>query len=160
MTVAVIYGSDFGATKAIASRIAARLRGRAVDIKTASVSDFEDNGLLILGCPTYGFGDLQSDWEDCIDVLREADLTGKKVAIFGTGDQGTYPDTFVDAIGVLYDEVIARGADVVGFTATEGYDYIASAAEREGQFVGLALDEDQQPELTETRLSAWLSKLT
>ncbi len=160
MSVAVIYGSDFGATRAIATRMAARLRGRAVDIKEASVSDFEENGLLILGCPTYGFGDLQSDWEDRIDVLREADLTGKKVAIFGTGDQGTYPDTFVDAIGMLYDEVTARGATVVGFTETDGYDYIASLAERDGKFVGLALDEDQQPELTEARITAWLARLS
>lgn len=160
MSVNVIFGSDSGVTRSIASRIAKRMQGRAVDIKSASTADFETCSLLILGAPTYGFGDLQTDWEANIDKLTSANLTGKKVALFGTGDQTNYPDSFVDAMGLLYDHVVDLGADVVGFTDTAGYDYTASKAERDGRFVGLALDEDGQSSKTEKRITEWISRLT
>ncbi|MFG1345838.1 flavodoxin FldA [Xanthobacter autotrophicus DSM 431] len=159
MIVTVIFGSDGGATKGVASRISKKCQGRAVDIKTATMADFENCDLLILGSPTYGDGTLQTDWEENIDKLRGARLKGKKVAIFGTGDQESYPHSFVDAMGILYDEVSGLGATVVGFTDTKGYDYVGSTAEREGKFVGLALDQDTQSGLTDKRVTAWLSGL-
>ena len=159
MRVTVIYGSDGGATKAVASRIAKKAQGKAIDIKSASPGDFEACDLLILGCPTYGNGDLQVDWESHLGTLKAARLTNKKVALFGTGDQASYPESFVDAIGILYDHVVEQGAQVVGFTDTTGYDYIASAAERDGRFVGLALDQDGQSSLTEKRITSWISQL-
>jgi flavodoxin I len=159
MSITVIFGSDGGATRGVASRISKKCQGRAVDIKDATTADFENCHLLILGSPTYGDGTLQTDWEDNIDKLRSANLEGKKVALFGTGDQQTYPHSFVDAMGILYDEVAALGAEVVGFTETAGYDYLVSTAERDGRFVGLALDLDTQSGMTEKRVTAWLSRL-
>ncbi|MCG6203363.1 flavodoxin FldA [Rhodopseudomonas sp. HC1] len=159
MSVNVIFGSDAGATKAVANRIAKHTNGRAIDIKTASVADFENCSLLILGSPTYGAGDLQADWEAHLDKLTQARLSGKKVALFGTGDQVNYPDCFVDAMGVLYDLVVEQGSTVVGFTPTSGYDHTGSKAERDGQFVGLPLDQDNQSSKTEKRISEWVSRL-
>ncbi|MEP9352499.1 flavodoxin FldA [Xanthobacter sp. KR7-65] len=159
MAVTVIFGSDGGATKGVASKISKKCKGRSVDIKDATSSDFENCDLLILGSPTYGDGTLQTDWEENIDKLRAARLKGKKVALFGTGDQETYPTSFVDAMGILYDEVTALEAEVVGFTETKGYDYVGSTAERDGQFVGLALDQDTQSGMTDKRVTAWLSTL-
>lgn len=159
MTVTVIFGSDQGCTRSIAARIAKKLNGKALDIKKARPSDLEASSLLILGCPTYGFGDLQSDWEENIATLEEADLGGKRVALFGTGDQVNYPDSFIDAVGILYDRVLAKGAQVVGFTDPDGYDFTGSAALRDGRFVGLALDEDNQSGKTEGRINAWISQL-
>ncbi|HEY0327506.1 MAG TPA: flavodoxin FldA [Rhodopseudomonas sp.] len=159
MSVNVIFGSDGGNTKAVASRIAKHIQGRAIDIKAASVADFESPSLLILGSPTYGAGDLQTDWEAHLDKLTTAKLVGKKVALFGTGDQVSYPDCFVDAMGVLYDLVVGQGASVVGFTETAGYDFTGSRAERDGQFVGLALDQDSQSSKTEKRIKEWVSQL-
>lgn len=159
MIVTVIFGSDGGATKGVASKISKKCQGRSVDIKSATKSDFENCDLLILGSPTYGDGTLQVDWEENIDKLRGANLKGKKVALFGTGDQETYPTSFVDAMGILFDEVSDLGAVVVGHTETGGYDYVGSTAERDGQFVGLALDLDTQSGMTEKRVTAWLSKL-
>ncbi|MFD2837565.1 flavodoxin domain-containing protein [Azotobacter vinelandii] len=78
--------------------------------KKAQVSDFEDCSLLILGCPTYGDGDLQTDWDEQLELLEEADLDGKTIALFGTGDQENYPGSFVDAIGTLYDIVVEKKA--------------------------------------------------
>lgn len=159
MTVTVIFGSDGGATKGVASKISKKCQGRAVDIKAATAGDFENCDLLILGSPTYGDGTLQTDWEENIDKLRSARLKGRRVALFGTGDQEAYPSSFVDALGILFDEVSALEAVVVGFTETAGYDYIASTAERDGRFVGLALDLDTQSGLTDKRVTAWLSTI-
>lgn len=159
MTITVIYGSDAGCTKAVANRIAKKINGTTLSIRKAKAADMENASLLILGCPTYGFGDLQSDWEDCIDTLREADLSRSKVALFGMGDQVNYPDSFVDALGILYDEAVERGAEVVGFTEPDGYEFTASRALRDGQFVGLALDEDNQSSKTGGRITAWISQL-
>jgi len=159
MIVNVIFGSDGGATKGVASKISKKCQGKAIDIKAASKADFENCDLLILGSPTYGDGTLQTDWEENIEKLREANISGKKVALFGTGDQETYPDSFVDAMGILYDEVTEKGAVVVGHTETEGYDYTGSTAERDGKFVGLALDQDTQSGKTDKRVTAWLTQL-
>jgi flavodoxin I len=159
MSITIIFGSDGGATKGIASKISKKCGGRTVDIKEATPDDFENCHLLILGSPTYGDGTLQMDWEEHIDKLRNANLKGKKVALFGTGDQQTYPFSFLNAMGILYDEVSDRGAQVIGFTETAGFDYVESTAERDGKFVGLALDLDTQSGMTEKRVTAWLSQL-
>jgi flavodoxin I len=159
MVVTVIYGSDGGATEALAGRIAAKAGGRRLNIKAAKVADFESCDLLILGSPTYGLGDLQCDWEDNLGTLKSANLARKRVALFGTGDQMSYPDTFADALGLLYDHVSGQGALVVGGTDIAGYDFQASAAVRDGRFVGLVLDQDTQPSKSEGRIAAWISQL-
>lgn len=159
MTVHVIYGSDSGRTKAAAGKIAAKLNAKIINVRDATAADFEGCDLLVLGSPTYGEGDLQTDWETGVDVLAEADLTGKKVALFGLGDQNTYPDSFVDAIGTLYDAVAGKGAEVVGFTDTKGYEFEGSTAVRDGQFVGLVLDQDNQAAKSEKRIASWTSQI-
>ncbi|WP_096701917.1 flavodoxin FldA [Magnetospirillum sp. 15-1] len=159
MNVTVIFGSDAGATKEVASRIAKRIGARLLDVQEARTADYEGCDLLILGGPTYGMGELQTDWDLYINQLKGADLLSRKVALFGTGDQMTYPDSFVDAMGILYDKVVARGAEVIGFTDTAGYDFSCSTALRDGRFVGLALDEDTQSNLTNGRIDAWLEQL-
>ena len=159
MTVHVIYGSDSGRTKAAAGKIAAKLNGKVINISDATAADFENCDLLVLGSPTYGEGDLQPDWETGVDLIAEADLTGKKVALFGLGDQNTYPDSFVDAMGTLFDAVTEKGAEVVGFTDTKGYEFEGSTAVRDGQFVGLALDQDNQAGKSEKRIASWTSQI-
>lgn len=159
MNVTVIFGSDSGVTKAVAAKIAKRMEGRLLDVSEARTADYEGCDLLILGCPTYGMGELQTDWDLHVDQLEGSDLTARKVALFGTGDQMTYPDSFVDAMGILYDKVVSRGGEVIGFTDTVGYDFSCSTALRDGRFVGLALDEDTQSHLTNDRIAAWLEQL-
>ena len=160
MVVTVVYGSDSGTTKAVASRIAKKLGGTAIDIVEATTSDLESCDLLILGIPTYADGELQADWEDNLETLKSADISGKKVALFGLGDQETYPESFLDAMGILYDEVIEQGAEVIGFTDTGDFTFTQSRAQRDGQFVGLALDEDTQSGQTSSRITSWISQIT
>ena len=159
MSVTIIYGSDGGCTRKIAKSIAAKTSGKAIDISDAEPTDMENCSLLILGCPTYADGELQNDWQTHLGKLERAELANKRVAIFGTGDQVSFPDSFVDAIGILYDVVARKGAEVIGCTDPAGYDFTRSAALRDGKFVGLAIDEDNQSGETEARVTAWLSQL-
>ena len=62
-------------------------------------------------------------------------------------------------MGTLYDEAIRKGAQVIGFTDTDGFEFSQSLAERNGKFIGLALDEDNQPGNTANRIAAWIDQL-
>ena len=57
------------------------------------------------------------------ETLPGLDVSGKKVAIFGVGDQSTYSANFCDAAGEIYDLMTAAGATVVGMTSTDGYEH-------------------------------------
>lgn len=159
MSITIVFGSDGGTTRSTAKKIAARCNARVVSIRKAVASDFEQCSLLILACPTYGTGELQSDWADNLNKLEEANLSSKKVALLGLADQVSYPFSFADAIGILYDIVVEKGAEVVGFTSIEDYSYAESLAVRDGQFVGLVLDEDNQSQQSDKRIDAWLSAI-
>lgn len=158
-TVKVIYGSTMGNTERAAQRIAELLGGKAVSIGQAEPADFAAD-LLVLGTSTWGLGDLQDDWAAGIAKLDAASLRDRTVALFGLGDQISYGTTYVDGLGELYDAVQARGARVVGQWPTDGYRHDASKAVREGAFVGLALDDDNDPSLTESRIRTWCATLS
>lgn len=161
MKINVIYGTDSGTTRSIAKKIALKLPDATVHhVATASRQDIEACDLLILGSPTYQVGELPDDWEKALPLLSEANLANKRVALFGTGDQMNYPDSFADAIGTLYDKVVERGASVAGQTAPSGYDFNHSTALRDGKFVGLVLDADNQAGKTEARINSWIAQLT
>ena len=53
--------------------------------------------------------------------------------------------------------LLARGARVVGRWPTSGYDFSASQAVDDGHFLGLALDQENQPGLTGQRVESWLA---
>jgi flavodoxin I len=129
------------------------------DISKVELTDFEGYNYIIIGYPTWNVGELQSDWEDFYDQLDNIDFSGKKVAYFGEGDQVGYPDTFQDAMGILEEKVSELGGETVGYWSTDGYEFTDSKALRDGKFVGLALDEDNQSELTNERIKAWVFQL-
>ena len=112
---------------------------------------------LILGVSTWGTGDLQDDW-DAFD-FGGLKLGGKTVAIFGTGDAEGYADSFCGAMGKLYDEVVKAGANVVGAVSTDDYSFEESEAVRDGKFIGLPLDADNESDKTETRILAWIEQI-
>lgn len=168
MAIGIFFGTDTGRTRLVAKQIAKKLGDAAaapVNIGRASLADFLAHDALILGSPTLGDGELpgqstglaQPSWEEFLPQLADADLTGKVVALFGLGDQKKYPDEFVDAIGILYDALAARGARMVGRWPVAGYGFSQSLAVDGDHFLGLALDQINQPALTEARLDAWLS---
>jgi len=157
--VKVIYGSTTGETENVARRIAAAFGTEPVNVANAATADFNSADLLILGSSTWGFGELQDDWINGADMLDAAKLSGKKVALFGLGDQNGFSDTFCDAIGILADKARARGAEIIGETSADGYSHSNSAAEADGKFCGLALDQQNDSERTSDRVNAWIDGL-
>jgi flavodoxin I len=130
-----------------------------LDVAEYYVEEMADFDYLILGISTWNVGQLQRDWDAIIEEFDTVNLEGKVAAMFGLGDQVGYPATFGDALFFLADKVETRGARVVGAWPIDGYSFTGSWAVRAGQFVGLMLDEDNQRELTETRVRVWVSQL-
>ena len=159
--IGIFYGSTTGNTKRVAEKIQASFSdANILDVASASSDDLKNYDNLIFGISTWGFGDLQDDWSGFINELENVELSKKKVAIFGLGNQISYPDTFVDAMGELYNKLTEVGATIVGATASDAYDYNSSKAMVDGMFVGLVLDDDNEPEKTDDRISAWVAELS
>ena len=157
----VIYGSTTGNAASAAQTIAEKLGGATVkEVSSASKSDLTDFDNIILGSSTWGYGELQDDWFGFLPTIKEVGLAGKTVAVFGVGDQFGYSDTYVNAMGELYNAAIAAGANVIGATSTDGYSFNESTAVRDGKFVGLALDYDNQGNLSEDRIAAWVAQIS
>ena len=70
---------------------------------------------MIVGASTWFDGELPTYWDELVPELESLDLKGKKVAIFGLGDQKNYPDNFVDGMGILADAFQKAGAGVGRF---------------------------------------------
>jgi len=161
-TIGIFCGSTTGNTETVAKEISDVFGADMVeinDIAEASVSDLDKYQYLIFGSSTWGMGDLQDDWYPKIDALNKINYSGKKIALFGTGDQERYPDTFLDAVGIIYEKLKAKNATIVGFFSTEGFDFNSSRAVVDNKFVGLAIDNDNQAELTEERIKNWVVEL-
>lgn len=159
--IGIFYGTSGGNTKEIAKRIAAGLNVNSddiYDVASAKASDLASYDVLLLGSSTWGVGDLQDDWEGFIHVVGAADLSGKKVGLFGCGDSSSYPDTFCDAMGKIYQAVMDK-AVVIGYTGTAGYSFDTSEAVAGNRFVGLAIDEDNESDLSDERIDAWVTQL-
>ena len=162
----LFFGTDTGNTEEIADKISEALSEHGCevemkDIADSAVSDMEEYDFLILGIPTWDFGGIQGEWEDVEDDLKEVNVSGKIVALYGLGDQFGYSDYFLDAMGWLHEYMVKAGAKVIGHWSTEGYDFDASRAANEDKtmFCGLGIDEDQQFELTDERISGWVAQL-
>lgn len=162
MEVKLFFGSSTGNTEKCARKIADELGGLIAemkDIKKSSVEDFDFVDGFILGMPTLEEGQLQEDWRRFWDDIEDVDFDGKTVALFGLGDQVKYSKWFVDAIGIVRDKLTEMGAKVVGEWPIDGYTFESKRAVRDGKFVGLVLDEDNQKDLTDARIKAWCDQI-
>ena len=157
--VGIFYGSTTGVTEDIANRIAEKIDGAEVFNIDGNVDELENYDVLLLGTSTWGFGDLQDDWQAVLDHFENLNLSWKKVAYFGSGDQGTFSDTFMDGMAIINEEISKTGATVIGNTSTEGYEFNESRAVEGDKFLGLALDEVNQSDLTDERIDAWVEQI-
>ena len=131
----------------------------AEDIRGTSPEALEACDILLLGSSTWGFGDLPGDWAAWEKHFADVSLTGKHVAVFGCGDSHGFADSFCDAMRTLHDAAQARGAIMIGAWPLAAYDATESRAVLDDQFIGMAIDEDNQPELTDERNEAWCTQL-
>ena len=161
-SIAIIYGSSTENTKNAADLIAEKLADYSptiVDVYDGDESSFLLHDVLILGASTWGVKDLQDDWADFYNRFVKLDLSGKTIALFGLGDAFIYPDSFVDAIGILYEAIVDKGCTIIGKVDPDEYQFDYSRALVDGQFVGLPLDDDNDPSLTEERIEKWVESL-
>ena len=161
--IGLFYGTTTGKTETAAEMIQAELGGDSVvtchDIADVTENDLANYDCLIIGCPTWDIGELQSDWDGFYEELDNIDFSGKKIAYFGTGDQVGYAENFQDAMGILEEKISSLGGQTVGYWSTDGYEHEASKAEKAGKFVGLALDEDNQSDMSESRIKEWTAQI-
>ncbi len=156
----VVYGSSTGNCEAIAQTIGEKLGAEVINVTDLTKEEVEGAGNLVLGTSTWGAGEMQDDWYDGVKVLKDAGLNGKKVAVFGCGDSASYSDTFCGGMKELYDAAEAAGATMVGNeVSTDGYTYDDSDAVVDGHFIGLALDDVNEDDRTESRIDAWIPTL-
>jgi flavodoxin I len=159
--IAILFGTVSGNTETVAKRINYQLIEMAdlIDIACVSTEDMNKYDFLFLGTSTYGTGGLQNDWRAFLPKLKKADMNAKTVALFGLGDSVGHPGTFVNGMGVIYKALQNSGCRIVGSCSTDGYSFVASEALVDGKFVGLPLDQDNEPGLTDSRIAHWLSEV-
>ncbi|UJF24575.1 flavodoxin [Suttonella sp. R2A3] len=163
--IGLFYGSTTGMTEDVAfqiEKIAQEEHG--VTLTPINIIDLDDpNDMflythIILGMPTWNYGEYQDDWEMVVDQIAGTDLNGKTIAMFGLGDAVGYPEYFLDAMGMLAEQLEAQGATFVGEWPADDYKFSASKAiKKNGKLIGLGVDEDSEPEKTTERLQAWLT---
>lgn len=131
------------------------------NIDTTPIVECQFYDCIIMGIPTWDYGELQEDWEDIWPDLEDLELKGKKIALFGLGDQIGYPEWFLDAMGYLHHKLKARGAIMVGYWPNHGYEFEGSKAltDDESHFLGLALDEESEFDKTAERIDRWCTQI-
>merc|ERR1719311_2046763 len=157
MSVALVYSTTTG-------NIEAEIGVDAVDISDMDADTLSGYDGLICGAPTWHTGaDTERSgtaWDEFLyGDLEAMDLSGKKVAVFGCGDQSGYADNFCDAMDELVTCFKGQGAEIVGSWSTDGYDHTESKSVDGDKFVGLPCDEDNQPEMSEERVKAWIEQI-
>ena len=160
--IGIFYGSTTGNTENVANMIRREFGEENADLYNVDIvekQDVEKYKYLIFGVSTWGVSDLQDDFEDFLEILDEVDFSGKKIAMFGLGDQSTYADSFVDAMGILYDGLKKMGVTIVGSISRAGYSFTDSMAFVKGRLIGLAIDEEFESHLTEQRVKNWVKQL-
>jgi flavodoxin I len=79
-------------------------------------------------------------------------MSGKRIALFGLGNQRKYYDH-------LYHDVRACGAEVIGYWSTDGYHFTRLHSVIDNRCVGLILDHHNHPEMTKARIITWLEQI-
>ncbi|GIN62443.1 flavodoxin [Robertmurraya siralis] len=116
MNTIIIFSSMTGTTEQMAYALAEQLvkSGEQVVVKDAFDAFGEELPAyerILLGCPTWGDGDLSDEFIDFYEEMVQMNLTGKKAAAFGPGDS-SYKH-FARAVDILEDGLRACGCDII-----------------------------------------------
>lgn len=157
-------GSVEFAAKAISEVIGSE-KVELSDVASFDITRLDEFENVIIGSATVGAENWRdtrdnNKWNEFFVKAAAIDLSGKKVAAFGLGNQILYPEHFVDSLGYMKTEVEKRNGRLLGAWPDKGYDYTDSEGVANGYFFGLALDQDQQPELTDSRIREWVKLLS
>ncbi len=161
--IVLLYWGKGGNVERTAKKVYSLFDPDTIDI--FDVVSFDENNLknyelMILGASTIGAEDWQdakpdNEWNAFFRRLEKLGQTNIIAASFGLGDQILYPDHFVDGLGVYKEEMDKLNIPIVGQWSTEGYRFTDSDGVNDGMFYGLALDVDNEPELSDERMKSW-----
>ena len=160
--IGMFWGSSTDMTSLASEGIQEEIQNFGHDIDSINIRDSGLEPILeyknvIIGCPTWNVGELQDDWDllyKDYQKLRFDNITG---AFFGVGDQMGYNYNYLDAVGLLARPFMENGGKLIGRWSIEGYEFDESVALEGEEFLGLALDYDNQDNLSEERIRAWAS---
>ena len=164
---AIFFGPQKGAVNRVADKLKNVIGGDKVvmiPVNSATVADLEKYDKIIFGMSTVGKDTWDSkyannDWAKFLPEISKTSYSGKTVAIFGLGDHVTYAATFVDHMAVLARELTKNGAVLTGQVPADEYEFDESEAVVDGKFLGLPIDEDFEPELTDERIAKWVKQI-
>ena len=164
--IALIYWPKKGSTETAAQKIHAKFEKDVIDIFTITeinTAEFDMYDAFIIGGSTTGADNWESAhktrWSDFFARLEKAGIKGKPFALFGLGNQVLYPHHFVDSMAFLKEIFEKRGAVLKGLWPVDGYEFEDSESVENGMFYGLALDFDNQADLTDGRISKWVAQI-
>lgn len=170
----IFYGTSTGSTGEAAEMIAEELEslsvdvGEPMDVDSISASDisklFKEYNALIVGTPTWNTdADTErsgTGWDELYYTeMKNLEIKGKKVAVFGLGDSVSYAENYADATGELHDVLQNLGCVMLGYTPQDGYLHKKSKSIRDGKFCGLLLDAVNQESLTGDRIKRWVKQI-
>ena len=160
--IAIVYSFNSTKSAKIASKIASGFKNYKVEelnVESLKGEEFLLYDSYILSVPTWFDGELPNYLDEILPALSKFTLKGKKIAVFGLGDQKNYPENFCDAVGILADFFEELGATIIGFTSPEGYAFESSKALKNNILKGLLLDQENQSKLSDERILKWTKQL-
>ncbi len=181
-TLGLFFGSSTCYTDLVSEKIANIIRSDHPEwsivthnIAEQSIELSIDYNFALYGIPTWDYGELQEDWDNQWDCLQTLNLSNQCAAIYGLGDQIGYPKWYQDAIGFLFSQLQACGAKLYGLWPTNEciidqwvedkallnhvFEQSQGVTDDNQFFLGLPLDEENQPNLTLPRLKLWLQNV-
>ncbi len=165
---ALFYSPEGGNVNRVANKLGEMIGNDKVDIipvKEVEKGDIQKYNKIILVGSTVGADHWNNEivvdeWTEFFTKIMEISFEKKKVAIVGLGNCVLYPSHFVDGMADLYERITKQNAKILGFVDAKDYDFTDSeAVNDDGFFCGLAIDEDNEAELTTERLEKWILNL-
>ena len=165
---ALYYSPVGGNVNRVANMLGALIGNDKVDIipvKEVEEGDLSKYDKFILlgstvGADHWNNESIVDEWPEFFTKIKEISFEKKKVAIVGLGNSVLYPAHFADGMANLHKKITEKKAKMFGAVDAEDYTFTDSEAlNDDGFFCGLAIDEDNEEELTTERLEKWISIL-
>lgn len=137
--VIIVYCSLTGNTEEMSEAIEAGVKEAGVEVARRDAYDAKADELagydgIIMGAYTWGDGELPDEFLDFFEDLDELDLSGKKAAVFGSGD--TSYSNYCGAVDIMENKLRELGAEIVHESLK--FEYNASDEELKlGKTIGL-----------------------
>ncbi|MCK5846477.1 MAG: flavodoxin domain-containing protein [Bacteroidales bacterium] len=167
--IGLFYWPLKGNVEAVAKKIKEQYGDADIDIIDLSKADpkhlfhYEN---LIMGCSTVGADSWEhytddNIWYQFLHKMEDdkVDLNGKKLAIYGLGDQMRYPYNFVDGMERVFTHLNNHNITQIAQWPNEGLTFKESEALHNNMFRGLAIDLDNDEDEADANVAKWVEMI-